>query len=128
MSDGEGPELVVGGRPPPTDRSELEGLTDLVKLARPERVLAELRDLAASRPAEARLQASHRLADHVFSSSEGVLRAAGISAEDVRSAFSGAGREIWLFVVGDRGWGQLAPALTGRLARRLPTRGGQGAP
>lgn len=48
------------------------------------------------------------------------LEPAGMSREAFMDVVAGYRREVWLWLLGDRGWGQLLSGLAGRVSRRLP--------
>jgi len=49
-----------------------------------------------------------------------ILAPAGLDRRWLVQVVSGYGRELWLWLVGDRSWPQVAQGLVGRLGRRLP--------
>jgi hypothetical protein len=48
-----------------------------------------------------------------------VLRPAGVTPRDLRGVLADDRREAWLWVMGDRTWGQFIDGLIGRTRRRL---------
>jgi hypothetical protein len=48
------------------------------------------------------------------------LRPAGFGRERLRELAVGYRRELWLWLMGERTWGQCADGLLGRVRRRLP--------
>lgn len=55
------------------------------------------------------------------------LGAAGFSEADLAQVVAGYGREVWLWLAGDRTWAQCCSGLIGRIDRRLALRDGAGA-
>lgn len=95
--------------------------TPAFRLEEPVGILADLRKLAEHDPERARSEGPKRLADYVWRVRYPLFERAGIGLSDVQAMIGGAGadREIWLWVRGDRRWGQIAPQLEGRVERRL---------
>ncbi|MGH9083714.1 MAG: hypothetical protein ACRDY3_14005 [Acidimicrobiales bacterium] len=48
------------------------------------------------------------------------LAGAGVGRDAFGAVATGYGREIWLWLVGDRTWSQTCAGLIGRVARRFP--------
>lgn len=94
------------------ERIELPAFEEPIEIA------DELREIEQTSPAKARAVAPDRLADVAWAAWGGTLGSAGLSRDDVRVAFLGMRREIWLWVHGNRVWGQLAGALGARVSRR----------
>ncbi len=82
-------------------------------------LLRDLRVLAADRPALARAEAPGRLASLAVPAWHDQLARFGAPTAVIGRAFQAAGREIWLWVEGDRNWGQLGSHLAGRVGRRV---------
>jgi hypothetical protein len=89
-------------------------LTALKPLSEPLDLLDSLRELAADRPATARAEAPRLLAAYSLES----WGAETVPADVVLEAFESCRREIWLWVKGDRRWGQLSGWLAARVERR----------
>lgn len=87
----------------------------------PVELLGSLRELAGRAPGQARKEAPSRLAEHVWPLwQELASRPAGrLELADVERAFATAEREIWLWIRGNRRWGQLDSHLVARVRRRL---------
>jgi len=49
------------------------------------------------------------------------LERAGLDRSSFGEIVTGYGRELWLWVMGERTWAQCASGLAGRVLRRLPT-------
>ena len=84
----------------------------------PERLRAELCELARTAPAEMAETACRRLAETLWRSWRPVLAAQGVTAALFRAAVAGAAREVRLWVSGDRPFDQLQASLAGRALRR----------
>lgn len=50
------------------------------------------------------------------------LEPAGMGREEFIDLVVGYRREVWFWLLGDRGWEQLVSGLAGRVSRRLPAR------
>ncbi|MGH9018904.1 MAG: hypothetical protein ACRDY1_14230, partial [Acidimicrobiales bacterium] len=50
----------------------------------------------------------------------GVLEPLGMDADAFTVVLAGAGRELWLWVMGERQWDEVLAGLAGRVRRRLP--------
>jgi hypothetical protein len=48
------------------------------------------------------------------------LEGHGLHREEFLDVVVAFGRELWLWLMGERSWDQFLPALAGRVARRLP--------
>jgi hypothetical protein len=81
-------------------------------------VLSELRAAVADQPAAVRARAPELLASHAVSVWGAQLEPLGIPVTVVTRAFEASRREIWLWVSGDRRWGQLASYLANRVLRQ----------
>jgi hypothetical protein len=112
------PAVATAKARPADLRAELEILQEPVEL------LAELKLVARDRPAAARACAPAVLAVYATTSWGTKLDELGIPAAAVTQSFETFRREIWLWVNGDRRWGQVAE----HLARRVLRRAGQSAP
>ena len=51
------------------------------------------------------------------------LRRAGLTKARFGEIVAGYGRELWLWVMGERTWAHTASGLAGRVRRRMPTTG-----
>jgi hypothetical protein len=87
-------------------------------LEEPRELLVELRRLAAGEPAAVRAAAPRRLAEYAAESWSSELSTLGVPDAVVVHSFETFRREIWLWVQGDRRWGQLAEHLGARVMRR----------
>ena len=94
-----------------------------IRFGEPVELLASLRSLAAVSPSEARTSAPSHLAAYAWERWREKLAPAGLELADVESSFESATWEIWLWIGGDRIWGQLGAQLVGRVLRRLPGAG-----
>lgn len=81
-----------------------------------------MRAAADSDPAGARmdLAAGQSMADELWRSWRPELEALGADRAAVAAASSALARELWLWVMGERQWPEVAALLYGRVARHLP--------
>ena len=98
---------------------------DEVELAippEPVRLRARTRALAEQDPAEglARVADGRWLAGPLWRLWGPELRAAGLTRAAFGRIVACYGRELWLWVMGERTWAQCAAGLAGRVRRRLP--------
>ena len=104
------------------DRSRIR----LVPPNEPAPLLASLRRLARERPETARQGAPGRLAAALGEAWHVSLGRGGATVAELGRALGGAEREIWLWVMGNRTWAQLAEHLAGRAGRHLADGPGPG--
>ena len=81
-------------------------------------LLEALRAEAASDPAAARAELPERVAAYAFDAWGPALEARGLDRAAVVEVARAFGRELWLWIAGERTWEQSGTALAGRLARR----------
>ena len=81
-----------------------------------------MRAAAETDPAGARkeLADGRWLADELWSSWREELEPLGADRAAVAAAAAGLARELWLWVMGERQWAEVAALLYGRVARHLP--------
>ncbi|HZU71895.1 MAG TPA: hypothetical protein VE990_03910 [Acidimicrobiales bacterium] len=86
----------------------------------PEAIKAELSGLARQDPAgaRARLADGHDLADLLWSAWGPELGLAGADRAGLVAHLAGARREVWLWVMGERTWDELARLVSGGVLRR----------
>ena len=75
--------------------------------------------MAVSNPDRARNEAVRRVSQSLWSVWQPSLSQAGIPADRFNSVLDGASREIWLWVMGERGFDEVVDSLIGRVRRRL---------
>ncbi len=63
-------------------------------------------------------ETSGKFAGWLWASWEPQLQSAGIAQDDLPLLLGGYRREIWLWLMGDRRWQQMAAGLAGRASRR----------
>ena len=100
------------------------GVADLVGLAgddEPTELRHALRAVAGEHPEAFHLQAIDAVAPWLFLRWGAVLAACGIEETEFARIVRGADRELWLWVMGDRPYGQLVSSIAGRTVRRFPS-------
>jgi hypothetical protein len=80
---------------------------------------AGLRKAVGEDPVAGRAAAINEVAIYLWSAWSEELSAMGVDEPGFSSVLAGAGSEIWLWVMGDRPYDQLAASLAGRILRRL---------
>lgn len=100
-----------------TDGLVTEGAVDLVAVAEP----VALRDRwwAAERAGAKRPDLVDGVTDAAWRRWRGPLGTAGVDRAWLRAVAAAYGRELWLWLVGERTWEQASTGLAGRVRRRL---------
>lgn len=93
-------------------------VTALAVPEEPEQLLESLRSLAVTDPAAARDELAGRVADYLWGLWGPALEGLGLEQADVRGVADGYGRELWLWLAGERTWQESGSGLAGRLVRR----------
>ena len=90
--------------------------------AEPLELRRRIRTAADSDPAAARsdLAGGGSVADELWRSWRHELEGLGADRAAVAAAASALARELWLWVMGERQWTEVAALLYGRVARHLP--------
>ena len=90
--------------------------------AEPVELRRRLRAAAAADPAAARrdLAGGRPVADELWRSWRPELEILGADRAALTAAASALARELWLWVMGERRWPEVAALLYGRVARHLP--------
>jgi hypothetical protein len=85
----------------------------------PEAMKATLRVAIGEDPIDGKRLAVEELASVLYAAWVGELTAMGVDERRFSIAISGASNEVWLWVMGDRPFDQLAASLGGRVLRRI---------
>jgi hypothetical protein len=95
-------------------------LIDLLGAApEPRDLLPRLRRSLANAPHETRDEAVRLVAHRLRKTWDPVLAPYGVRPAAIRTWVASSDHEIWLWIAGDRTWGQVIDALAGRVARRV---------
>jgi len=91
----------------------------LERLEEPLRLRTKLRDLARTDAALAQSEANRLFSAWLWRRWQPELAPFGFSPRDLRRLLVADRRELWLWVMGDRPFAQLAEGVSGRVTRRI---------
>lgn len=116
---------VTAGKPVTAEVEEriekldpLDGLR-LERPAEPVEMRLELRAGALGSPVDDRSTYPASFGAWIWERWRGELEPAGLSREDFMEIVAGYRRELWFWLLGDRGWEQVTSGLAGRVSRRI---------
>lgn len=98
--------------------SEVNNLVALITDDEPLAVRGDLRRGAGEDSIAGKTAAVDEVASMLWSSWKAELESRGLDFTGFRSVAEGADHEVWLWLMGDRPYGQLVAALAGRALRR----------